>query len=390
MPADIGVQPRTGLVDQVRRVGAEVAAPAAGDVDRNARFPHEAINALRDLRLLGALVPAEHGGLGCTVSEVAEMCDVLGQHCANTAMVFAMHQIQVACIVHHGLETPFFRDYARDLTDKQLLLASATTEVNVGGDVRTSICAVNRTGGRFTLSKQAPVISYGAEADDILVTARSAPDAASSDQVIVLARKAGTTLKQTSGWDTLGFRGTCSLGFVLETEGDVDQVIPVPYADVSARTMHPVSHIVWCSLWLGLASDAVSKARAFVRAEARKKPGTVPPGAIRLAELVSTLQTMRANVHDVTHEYESLLGDPESLSGMSFTIKANNLKIACSKLVVDVVSQAMLICGISAYKHDSKYSLGRHLRDAYGAALMINNDRIYNANASLLLVSKDE
>ena len=39
--------------------------------------------------------------------------------------------------------------------------------------------------------------------------------------------------------------------------------------------------------------------------------------------------------------------DTEALSSMGFTIKANNLKIACSKLVVDIVSQAMLICGIS-------------------------------------------
>jgi acyl-CoA dehydrogenase len=304
------------------------------------------------------------------------MCETLGQYCANTAMVFAMHQIQVACIAHHGLGTEYFREYARELSKKQLVLASATTEVNIGGDVRSSICAVARNGDRFTLSKQAPVISYGAEADDILVTARTSPDAATSDQVIVLARKSGTTLTKTSGWDTLGFRGTCSLGFLLEAEGHVDQIVPVPYADVSARTMHPISHIVWSSLWLGLASDAVAKARAYVRAEARKKPGTTPPGALRVAELVSTLQTMRANVHDVTHEYQRLLSDTEALSSMGFTIKANNLKIACSKLVVDIVSQAMLICGISGYKHDTKYALGRHLRDANGAAQMINNDRI--------------
>ncbi len=375
---------------QVRQIGAEVASPAADSVDRDARFPREAIDALRNRGLLGALVPPEYGGLGCSIPEVAMMCEILGQYCANTAMVFAMHQIQVACIVHHGLSTDYFRAYARELTERQLLLASATTEANIGGDVRTSACAVERTGERFALAKQAPVISYGAEADDILVTARRAADAAGSDQVIVLARKGGTTLTQTSGWDTLGFRGTCSLGFRLEAQGDVSQIIPLPYADVSARTMHPVSHIVWSSLWLGLASDAVSKARAFVRAEARKKPGTTPPGALRLAEVVSTLQTMRTNVHDVTHEYERLLGDAEALSGLSFTIRANNLKIACSKLVVEIVTQAMLICGISGYKHDSKFSLGRHLRDAYGAALMINNDRIYNANASLLLVSKDE
>ena len=33
--------------------------------------------------------------------------------------------------------------------------------------------------------------------------------------------------------------------------------------------MHPYSHIVWSSLWSGIALDAVKQARAFVRAEAK-------------------------------------------------------------------------------------------------------------------------
>ena len=60
----------------------------------------------------------------------------------------------------------------------------------MGGDLRRSVCAVERDGPRIRVIKQAPVISYGEEADDILLTARRAPDAAAADQVLVLARKA--------------------------------------------------------------------------------------------------------------------------------------------------------------------------------------------------------
>jgi acyl-CoA dehydrogenase len=49
----------------------------------------------------------------------------------------------------------------------------------------------------------------------------------------------------------------------------------------------------------------------------------------------------------------------------------------------------MLICGIAGYRNDSRFSLGRHLRDAYGAALMVNNDRIMTHNATLLLAHKE-
>jgi acyl-CoA dehydrogenase len=370
-------------------IGETVAGPAAGSVDRESRFPSEAIDALRDAKLLSALVPASYGGLGCSITQVSEMCDVLGQHCASAAMVFAMHQIQVACIVRHGQGSPFFRDYLRELVDRQLLLASATSEVNIGGDVRSSICTVEREGGRFKLRKQAPVISYGEQADDILVTARRQPDSAPSDQVMVLARKAGTRLEKTATWDALGFRGTCSCGYLLETQGDEAQVLPGGYDEMSGRTMLPFSHILWASLWTGLASDAVNRARFFIRDAAKKKPGTVPAGATRLAEVVALLQTMRSGVSDALRAYEADYDDADALSAISFALRMNNLKIQSSNLVVDVVAGALTVCGIYGYKTDTKYSVERHLRDAYGAGIMINNDRILGASASLLLVHRD-
>ena len=146
-------------------------------------------------------------------------CEMLGRFCASTAMIYAMHQIEVACLVRHGLPVPFFRRYLAELAEREWLIASATSEIGVGGDLRRSVCAVERDGQRIRIRKQAPVISYGEEADDILLTARRDPDAAPGDQVLVLVRKADTRLTRTGGWDTLGMRGTRSLGFTLEADG---------------------------------------------------------------------------------------------------------------------------------------------------------------------------
>jgi acyl-CoA dehydrogenase len=55
-----------------------------------------------------------------------------------------------------------------------------------------------------------------------------------------------------------------------------------------------------------------------------------------------------------------------------------------------VVNHALLICGIYGYKNDTDFSLGRHLRDAHSAAVMVSNDRILGHTASLLLVQKEE
>jgi acyl-CoA dehydrogenase len=131
-------------------------------------------------------------------------------------------------------------------------------------------------GDTFTLEKQAPVISYGLDSDAILVTCRRGPAAKSSDQVHVLVERDQIELKQIASWDTLGFRGTCSLGFELRARGHVDQIIPEPFADILAWSMHPVSHLPWSSLWLGLASSAVTRARDAVRKRILENPDAPP------------------------------------------------------------------------------------------------------------------
>jgi acyl-CoA dehydrogenase len=203
--------------------------------------------------------------------------------------------------------------------------------------------------------------------------------------VQVLVRQEDYSLKQLSQWDTLGFRGTCSPGFELKSVGHIDQILPVPYAHIHSKTMHPVAHILWASLWVGLATDALHRARQAVRAEARKNPQVTPISATRLAEADIVLNTMRSTLQATLDDYVKSLGqdDEESFGNFAFAIRVNNLKLTCSTLLLEVVTRAMVICGIAGYRNDSKLSLGRHLRDAVGAGLMVNNDRILGQNATM-------
>jgi acyl-CoA dehydrogenase len=189
----------------------------------------------------------------------------------------------------------------------------------------------------------------------------------------------------------LGFRGTCSSGFTLTAHGAADQIVPTPFDEILSQTMHPYSHIVWGALWTGIAADAVNQARAFVRVEARKTPGETPISAVRLAEVDLLLQEMRHNVYSLAGEYRDLLDAklPEAFQGFGFAIRTNNIKLSCSQRIVDIVNRALLICGISGYRNDSKFSLTRQLRDAHGCALMVNNDRITKLNATMLLAHRE-
>ena len=386
--APAGAAPNLSV--RARAIGADIAARHAEAVDRESRFPIEAFDALRRDRLLGAMVPADLGGGGASLFEVAAACHALARGCAATGMIYAMHQIQVACLVNHG-SNGWHRELMARMAAEQLLLGSATTEAETGGDIRNSVCAVvaDREAGRFTLAKNASVISYGDQSDLILVTARRNPDAPSSDQVLVVLTRDDYRLEKTTLWDAMGMRGTCSDGYRLEASGVTDQILPLPYADLSAQTMLPVTHILWSSTWLGIAADAVSRARAFVRSEARRKPGTTPACAVRLAEATAKLQQMKTVILTAIRQYELACGSPELLTSLSFATAMGTLKVTTSELVREVVEAAIRTCGLAGYRNDTPYSLGRHLRDAHSAALMIGNDRIMSHIATQLLVQRD-
>jgi acyl-CoA dehydrogenase len=128
------------------------------------------------------------------------------------------------------------------------------------------------------------------------VTARRTAEAAASDQVLIVALSADTQLEKRGGWDALGMRGTCSEGFRLAATGLAEQILATPFADIADQTMLPVSHTLWASVWTGIAVDAVNRAKAFFRAQARAKPGTLSPAGLRLARAVGMLQMMQARL----------------------------------------------------------------------------------------------
>jgi acyl-CoA dehydrogenase len=377
------------LLERATRVAA-VAKIHADHVDHHGSFPEDAVNAMKAERLFSIQIPTEIGGEGAGTAEIAELCSIIAQSCASSAMIFAMHHIKLSSLVEHGMDSHWHRDFMRRIVSDQLLLGSATTEGGIGGNLRNSICAIDVFNGHCHLTKDATVISYGEKADAILVTSRAHKDAASTDQVMTAFLKEQYSLVKTQEWDTLGMRGTCSEGFLFTGEGSAEQIFPKPFAEIAAQSMLANSHILWSGVWYGIAVDAVARAQAFVRAAARKTPGHVPPGAIRLAEVSNLLQMMKSNVVAAIKVYQEARQDEEKLSSVAFAVAMNNVKIASSETILTIINHAMLICGILGYKNGTPYSLGRHLRDAHSAQLMISNDRILGNTSNMLLIHKQD
>jgi acyl-CoA dehydrogenase len=369
------------------RAAADVAKSNAAAVDAEARFPSESFAEIRKQRLLGLQVSPALGGEGASIAEIADVCYILGQACSSTALIYAMHQIKMACITRHTKGNAALERILGRIAAEQLLMASSTTEGQAGGNVRSSEAAVVHDAGQVTLERKATVISYAVEADGIVTTARRSADAAGSDQVLLVLLKADYTLERLQVWDTLGMRGTHSEGFTLRARAAAEQIMPEPYERIHAQTMVPFAHLLWGSVWAGIAAAAAGKAQAFIRHAARGSNGQMPPGAAHFTQAVSTLRTLRGVLAANLRSYEAIMSDDKAISSLEFQAMITLTKVQASELAVTTVLSSLRACGLSGYRNDTEFTIGRLLRDVLSAPLMINNDRILTNLATTSLMT---
>ena len=194
-------------------------------------------------------------------------------------------------------------------------------------------------------------------------------------------------MEPTSSWDTLGMRGTCSIGYRLKAQGISEQVLPVPYSRIHTQTMTPAAHILWSSVWAGVAAAAVQKAENFVRKAMRGPSGQTPPGAASVVQAKSKLRLLRALIVETLERYEAVHTDEEKSASLEYQSAIALTKVEASEMALAIVMSCYRTCGLSGYRNDSDVSIGRHLRDILSSPIMINNDRILANMGTTLLMS---
>jgi acyl-CoA dehydrogenase len=356
--------------------------------DRGATFPRENVEILRRLRLLGAGIPAEYGGLGFDVPQLTEVALRLGERCGSTAMIWAMHQIQVHSVIRAAGEQPSVGAVLERAAAEQHLIASVTSEEGIGGNLRESRAALTPVGDQYEFVKRATTVSYGEQADAFLVTLRRTPDAAPSEQVLVLATADQVRLRRTGDWNTLGMRGTCSAPLEVRGLVEAGQVLSEPFASIAARSMVPVSHTLWAAAWTGVAAGSFHRATECSQAKARDalRGGTFGPDP-RIGRMYALLRSLVDGVRQFAADHTRWERAGRFDGGL--TARANALKITASQTSVRVAELALEVCGMPGYTEDGAFSVARHLRDLYSGRLMISNDKLNAVNSEVLLFGED-
>ena len=267
------------LASRAEKVAA-VAAEHAAAVDRDSRFPAEAMAAARAECLMGIAVPRELGGEGASIGDVVDVCYQLGQACASTAMIYAMHQTKIACIVRHVGGERLAR--AAPAPPRRRAAAARLLDHRRPGRRQRALergADRARTASASRLSARRPSSPTATTADGVVTTARRAPDAAASDQVLVVLLKSDYTLDELQRLERARHARHLQRGLHARRLGR-------PPSRSCPRRTRPSTrdHGARRAPFVGRCLDrhrreAVERAHAFVRKAMQSRGGQLPPGA---------------------------------------------------------------------------------------------------------------
>ncbi len=384
LPDHLGLETAASTVPVLREHAAEV--------DTEARFPVSGLQALAERGLLGLLVPTDYGGMGGDLDDLVEIAQVLAGGCLSTAMIWAMHCQQTDALVRFA--TPELRERVLPRVARgDVYLASVTTEPGTGGHLLRNDSPLQEAAHGLRLDRVAPVVTGGEHAQGFLITMRSSEEAPQNEVSLVYADRDQLDIALRGDWDTLGMRGTRSVGLKLSGVVPETQMVGKSgeFRTIAAESMAPVGHLAWAACWLGAARGALADMVGLIRSGDRPRGVDVQSEltAERLARVRMDLELVGAYLHRVRDEVLALRGVDATLSAPPTQIHLNTLKVAAAELTFRAVDRMVQIVGLSlGYRRDAAIPLERHLRDLRSASLNYANDRLLTATGALTLMDR--
>ncbi|HEV2971149.1 MAG TPA: acyl-CoA dehydrogenase family protein [Pirellulales bacterium] len=160
-------------VEGLRQFCQERIDPVA--IDREAMIPQDVVDGLGQLGMLGACLPTSCGGLGLSQTAYCRLLEVLGGHCASTALfVNAHHSIGPRAVVLFGTPDQQAK-WLPNLASGRWISAFALTEPQAGSDAANVQTTATPTpdGRGYVLNGEKRWITNGSLAQVLTVMART-------------------------------------------------------------------------------------------------------------------------------------------------------------------------------------------------------------------------
>lgn len=361
-----GTRRLENLREEVSAIAREIAAPLASEIDRDARWPAEAMQALATAGLTGLTVPSRLGGRGEGLTALAIATEELGRFCASTALCFGMHCVGAAVLA--AKPTKYQEEqFLAPIAQGQHITTLALSETGSGAHFYLPQTRLTRVGDDYAIHGTKQFVTNGSHADSYVIStvARDASETGEFSCLLVENDREGVVWLDP--WHGLGMRGNSSRGMKLDgVHVPVDNLLGESGDQIwyAFEVIAPYFLMAMAGTYIGIAQAALDYTIHHVRSRVWTSTG----GRLsesesvqqKIAELWAMVEKTRLLIHDAATAGD--IGDESALTAI-LTSKAE-----VADAVVHVVNEAMTICGGIAYRENDE--LARLLRDARAAHVM--------------------
>ena len=354
------------LVNAAAALARDIAARRAAEVDEQARFPKESLEALADRGFLGLCLPRESGGKGEGPRTFATVVEEIAQGCGSTAMVYVMHVAASQAIA--ASETLAGKGEAlRDMAVGRHLTTLALSEKGSRSQFWAPVSELVPSNDHFTLTAFKSWVTSAGHANSYVASARQPGASSSLETTLFLVRPDARGVKVVGRYDGLGLRGNDSSPVSLDAlevrRGD----LLTPQGAGSKMTLEVI--LPWFAL--GTAAMGNGLARAAVAATAAHLASA---GFAHTGEKLRDLPTLRARLAQMSVRSEQsrallgyALGEVEEPSETTplYVLQA---RLAAIEAALEVTDLAMKACGGAAFSR--QLPIERLFRDARAGWVM--------------------
>lgn len=300
-----------------RRLGKSRFAPRAAEYDRDARFPAENWQDMRDAGLLGICVPKAHGGLGAGLRAYSTTAAEIGRYCGSTALTWNMHAC--SCLWTGALADDLEmseedrREHARRrslhyrrIVGDGAIYAQPFSEggdhAGAAGGAAPVATSARRVDGGWVIDGKKIFASLAGSADyyGVLCGEAEPGERTPRRDATYIAVPAGSRGVEVVGdWDPLGMRGTVSRTLLFRgVFVEEDAVLMRRGLFFQAASRWPHMFLALSPTYLGIAQAAFDFTVRYLRGEIagagpEKRRGS-PAKQLAVAQMFVTLQQMKA------------------------------------------------------------------------------------------------
>ena len=350
----------TNYLGVLEEICSTAIAPHSDEVDRDGIFPHQAINALKNAGLLGAVSAPEVGGLGLGHRGAAAIVARVARECGSTAMVTTMHFSGTAVLEAFAPE-----HIRRSAASGEHLSTLAFSEATSRSQFWAPTGTAARENGSVILNAEKSWITSANQASSYVWSSRPVDAEGMSTLWLVPADTDGLAIQGT--FNGLGLRGNDSSPVIAtdvavepsailgEDGGGFDSMIGI---------VLPMFCVCNAACSVGLMQAAVTRTAAHAAGTRYEHTGQ------SLADFATTRAHI-ARMKVLADSADVLLQDTVDAlehGREDAVLRVLECKTAASELSTQVLDLGMRVCGGSAFRRE--VGVERYFRDARAAGIM--------------------